>query len=139
MTDLDPSRIMEIGTGYWRSKVLLSAVGLGLFTELAATPLTLPQIKETFGLQPRPAADFLDALVSMGLLGRDGDGERARYANTPETAHFLDRRSPAYIGGVMELWEARNFRFWADVAVHSCETPHCRFMRRPGAAQAAPL
>ena len=29
MTDPDPSGIMEIATGYWRSKVLLSAVGLG--------------------------------------------------------------------------------------------------------------
>jgi CelD/BcsL family acetyltransferase involved in cellulose biosynthesis len=28
---------------------------------------------------------------------------------------------------------------WQDVAVHSCETPRCGFMRRPGAARAAPL
>jgi hypothetical protein len=115
MTDPDPSGIMEIGTGYWRSKVLLSAVGLGLFSELAKAPLTRRQVQEAFGLQPRPAADFLDGLVSLGLLARDGEGADARYMNTPETAHFLDRRSPAYIGGILELWETRNFRFWADL------------------------
>jgi hypothetical protein len=115
MSDLDPSSIMEIGAGYWRSKVLLSAVGLGLFSELADAPRTRQEIQKAFGLQPRPAADFLDGLVSMGLLARQGDGEDARYMNTPETAHFLDRRSPAYIGGILELWETRNFRFWADL------------------------
>jgi O-methyltransferase domain/Dimerisation domain len=115
MTDLDPSGIMAIATGYWRSKVLLSTVGLGLFSELAGGSLTRREIQGELGLQPRPAADFLDGLVSMGLLVRDGEGEGARYGNTPETAHFLDRRSPAYIGGILELWEARNFRFWADL------------------------
>jgi hypothetical protein len=115
MTDLDPSGIMEIGTGYWRSKVLLSAVGLGLFTKLGDAPLTLRELQEGFGLQPRPAADFLDGLVSLGLLAREGQGDDARYMNTPETAHFLDRRSPAYLGGILELWEERNFRFWADL------------------------
>jgi hypothetical protein len=115
MADLDPGGIMEIATGYWRSKVLLSAVGLGLFTKLADAPLSRAEIERALGLQPRPAADFLDGLVAMGLLARQGDGEGARYANTPESAHFLDRRSPAYLGGILELWEARNFRFWADL------------------------
>jgi hypothetical protein len=69
MTDLEPFQHhggREVGTGYWRSKVLLSAVGLGLFTELADAPLTMREIRRTFGLQPRPAADFLDGLVSLG-------------------------------------------------------------------------
>lgn len=115
MTHFDPTGIMEIATGYWRSKVLLSAVGLGLFTELAKTPLSRSEIQDAFRLQPRPAADFLDALVSMGLLARDAEGDNVRYRNTPETGYFLDRQSPGYIGGVLELWEARNFRFWADL------------------------
>lgn len=115
MTDLDPARLMEIATGYWRSKVLLSAVGLGLFTRLADAPMTLREIEDAFGLQPRPAADFLDGLVSLGLLAREGQGDGARYMNTPETAHFLDRRSAGYLGGILELWEERNFRMWADL------------------------
>jgi len=125
---------MEIGTGYWRSKVLLSAVGLGLFSELAKAPLARREIQEAFGLKERPAADFLDGLVSMGLLARDGDGDAARYRNTPESAHFLDRRSPAYIGAILELWEARNFRFWADLTEAlktGCAQSETKRSRRP--------
>ena len=39
MTDaLTPARIMDLGTGFWGSRTLLSAVELGLFTELAKGP-----------------------------------------------------------------------------------------------------
>jgi hypothetical protein len=102
---LSPDRIMAVGAGYCASKVLLTAVGLGLYTELA----------ERLGLVLRPAIDFLDALVSLDLLARDGDGADALYHNTPETAHFLDEASPAYQGGLLKIWEERNYRFWADL------------------------
>jgi hypothetical protein len=106
---------MQIASGYWASKVLLSAAGIGLHTELARQPKTAAAIAERFGLAARPALDFLDALVSLDLLARDGDGPDARYRNTPETARFLDEASPAYVGGVLKLWENRNFAFWADL------------------------
>ena len=48
----------------------------------------------------------------MGFLRRDGDGADGRYGNTPETAAFLDRRSPAYIGGMLEMFNSRLFGFW---------------------------
>jgi len=108
-------RIMQIGSGYSASKVLLSAVGLGLFTQLAGQPMTAAEIAERFGLVPRPARDFLDALVSLQLLDRDGDGPGARYVNTAETGHFLDENSPAYLGGLLKIWDQRNYRFWADL------------------------
>jgi hypothetical protein len=111
----DPGRIMAIGSGYWASKVLLSAVGLGLHTALARRAMTAEEIAAHFGLVLRPATDFLDALVSLDLLEREGVGASARYGNTPETARFLDEASPAYIGGVLKLWDDRNFRFWADL------------------------
>lgn len=34
MTERDPSKITQVGLGFWASKCLLSAVELGLFTEL---------------------------------------------------------------------------------------------------------
>jgi len=115
MDQLEPHRIMAIGSGYSASKVLLSAVGLGLYTELGDSAMTAEAIAERLGLVKRPARDFLDALVSLDLLARDGDGGDARYHNTPETAHFLDEASPAYQGGLLKIWEGRNFRFWADL------------------------
>ncbi|MGD9620094.1 MAG: methyltransferase [Mycolicibacterium sp.] len=117
MTDdeLRPDRIMAIGGGYGQAKVLLSAVGLGLFTLLGERTMTAAEIADRLGLVPRPATDFLDTLVSVELLARDGDGPRARYRNTAETAYFLDENGPAYQGGLLKIWEDRNYRFWADL------------------------
>ncbi len=32
---IDPSKIMQVGMGFWASKTMLTAVSLGLFTHLA--------------------------------------------------------------------------------------------------------
>ena len=74
-----PERIMQLGLGFWGSKTLLSAIEIGLFTELAKDPLDFETLSERLMLHPRSARDFLDALVALGMLERDGD----RYANTP--------------------------------------------------------
>ena len=121
MTQPDPGHIMRVGIGYAVSKALLTAVGLRLHTRLAESPLTLDQVIAEFGLKRRPAMDLLDLLVSVDLLARDGDGEEARYANTEATAMYLDRRLPTYIGGVLELFENRNYRFFADLT-EACRT-----------------
>lgn len=115
MDPVRPDRIMAIGAGYHASKVLLTAVGLGLYTALGDQAMTAQAIAEHFGLIQRPATDFLDALVSLDLLARDGDGAGARYRNTPETAHFLDEASPDYQGGLLKIWDQRNYRFWGDL------------------------
>jgi len=115
MTAPDPTHIMQTACGFAVSRVFLSAVGLGLYTRLAAGPMTLDEILQEYGLQRRPAMDFLDLLVSVDLLGRDGDGAAARYRNTEATAAFLDRNQPGYIGGIIELWDRRNYRFWGDI------------------------
>ena len=115
MTDPKPDHIMHIASGYGVSKILLSAIGLGLYTRLAEAPMTLVEIVEEYGLTERPAMDMLDLLVSVDMLARDGDGKKAIYKNTAATATFLDRAKPGYIGGIIELWEKRNYRFWADI------------------------
>jgi hypothetical protein len=66
-------------------------------------------------LHPRATADFLDALVALDLLSCDGKGPARLYRNTPDTAVFLDRKSPRYIGGILEMANARLYRFWADL------------------------
>ena len=115
MTDPKPDQIMQIAMGYGVSKALLSAVGLGLFTHLADRPGTLDDIIDKYGLQKRPAMDWLDMLVSVGLLDRDGNGKTAQYKNTNASAAYLDANKPGYIGGIIELWDQRNYRFWSDL------------------------
>lgn len=123
MTDLSPARILEVGSGFWASRTLLSAVEVGLFTLLAKGALTGEEIVEALGLHPRAVPDFPDALLALGFLERDGDGPGARYRNTAETARFLDRHSPAYVGGLLEMFSARLYGFWGNLteALHTGE------------------
>jgi hypothetical protein len=111
----DPSNILQIGFGFWGSKVLLTAVEFGLFTTLGNRRLTGAELGEELGLHPRGVADFLDALVAMKFLDREGDGPAAKYVNTPAGAVYLDRNSPRYVGGIMEMLNARLFKFWHDL------------------------
>ena len=106
--DLSPQKILDVGLGFWASKALLSAVEMGLFTELAKHPEDLESLRGRLGLHPRSARDFLDALVALGFLIRDGE----TYRNTPETDLFLDKHKPSYIGGILEMANHRLFRFW---------------------------
>ena len=113
--EVAPDHIMQIGMGFWASKVLLSAVELGVFTHLADGPKTGLELERALGLHPRGTSDFLDALVALGLLGREGSGAGSLYRNTSETSVFLDRKSPRYVGGILEMANARLYRFWADL------------------------
>jgi hypothetical protein len=114
-TQLDPAHIMQVGTGFLPSKTLLSAVELQLFTHLGSESLTGPEIGERIGLHPRAIYDFLDALVALRCLERDGDGAAGRYRNTAETAAFLDKRSHTYVGGILEMCNDRLYQFWGDL------------------------
>jgi hypothetical protein len=112
---LDPSHIMQVGMGFFASKTLLSAVELGVFTEVASQPDTADGLGERLGLSPRGRRDLLDGLVALGFLEREGDGPDAVYRNAEDSALFLDRNRPSYIGGMLEMANARLFRFWADL------------------------
>ena len=111
-TRLDPGRIMQTATAFWASKVLLTAVELDLFSTLGDGAMTAPQLGDALGLHPRGTYDFFDTLVALKFLERDGDGPEGRYRNTPETAAFLNKASPTYIGGLAEMLGARLFGFW---------------------------
>lgn len=117
----NPEHILQIGMGFWASKTLLSAVELELFTQLSGRTLTATELGDRLGLHERSRYDFLDALVSLGLLERDGNGAEARYGNTQDTAIFLDKASPAYLGGILEMANARLYGFWGSLteALHT--------------------
>lgn len=106
-----PDAIMQIGLGFWASKALLSAVELGVFTHLARAPLDTDALGAKLGLHPRARRDFFDTLVALGMLART-DGV---YSNTPQTDLFLDREKPAYIGGLLEMANARLYGFWGSL------------------------
>jgi hypothetical protein len=110
--DLAYDRIMQTAIGFWSSKVLLSAVELGVFGTLAAEPLDATSLRQRLGIHQRAARDFFDSLVALGLLQRDDAGY---YSNTPETAYFLEPARPSYIAGIIEMFNARLYGFWGSL------------------------
>jgi predicted O-methyltransferase YrrM len=106
---------MEVGMAFWPAKTLLSAVELGLFTRLGVGAMTGAELQDALGLDRRANPDFFDTLVALRFLERDGDGPESRYRNTRETTLFLDKGSPHYMGGFLEMANARLYRFWGDL------------------------
>ena len=108
---LSPEHIMQVGMGFWASKTLLSAIEMELFTQLAGHPQDLETLRARAGLHPRSARDFFDALVALGFLERSG----GVYSNTPDSDAFLDKHKPSYVGGVLEMANARLYGFWNNL------------------------
>jgi hypothetical protein len=111
-TSIDPSAILATAFAFWNSKVLLTAIELGLFTTVEKKALSAEELGRVLGLHQRGTHDFFDALVAMKFLER---GQSGRYSNTPAGAMYLVRTSPRYIGGILEMLNARLFRFWHDL------------------------
>lgn len=117
-TAATPATIMEIGSGFWASKVLLSALKFELFTQLASKgTMTAAQIKKDFNWKctERNVFDFLDTLTGFGFLSREGILETATYSNGRDTNVFLDKNKPSYIGGILEMMNERLYDFWGNL------------------------
>ena len=112
---LSPDNILQIGLGFWASKVLITAASMELFTHLAQGALTGAQIKEKLGLHKRALYDFLDALVALGFLQRDGLKEAGIYSNAADTDLFLDKNKSTYVGGMLEMSNSRLYQFWGGL------------------------
>jgi hypothetical protein len=104
-------RILQTGLAFWPAKTLLSAIEMGVFTELAHGPEKFEALSGRLGLHPRSARDFLDALVALGFLQRTGEV----YSNSADTDFFLDRMKPSYVGGILEMANRRLYPFWANL------------------------
>jgi precorrin-6B methylase 2 len=112
---INPSRTLQIGYGFWSSKVLLTAINFELFTLLSDTNKNAGEIKSALKLQDRGLADFLDALVALKFLYREGEGAAARYSNTQESDTFLNKKRPSYIGGILEMANNRLYASWGHL------------------------
>lgn len=113
-----PETIMKIGSGFWASKILLTAVHFEVFTKLAKNKsMTAQDLKSELGLQctDRHFFDFLDTLAGFGFLNREGLLEKAQYANGTEANVFLDKNKPSYMGGILEMMNNRLFGFWDNL------------------------
>ncbi len=103
--------LLKVATGFWAPRTLLSAVELGLFTELARRPGDVADIRKRLGLHPRAARDFLDALTALGFLKR----ENGTYHNTPETEQFLNEDNSPYLGEFLRLMGEHIYPSWGGL------------------------
>lgn len=110
-----PDKIMKVGMGFWASKILLTAVNIGLFTRLGRGPADARKLKLKLGLHERSALDFLDSLVALGFINRKGKGWDAVYSNAEDTDLFLDKNKSTYMGGILEMSNNRLYPFWNNL------------------------
>jgi len=103
--------ILETCFAFWSSKVLFSAVEMGVFTELAKGAEELETLQGRLGIHPRAGCDFFDTLVALGFLRRT----EGKYANTAATDFYLDRHKPSYIGGILEMANQRLYQHWSHL------------------------
>ncbi len=104
-TETEPSAagIWQLGIAFFSRKTILTAAELGVFSTCATEALTLKELSQRLDLHPRGAADFLDALVALGMLTRE-DG---RYRASAVAQRFLDPGQPSYLGRFLRMADAR--------------------------------
>jgi ubiquinone/menaquinone biosynthesis C-methylase UbiE len=110
-----PQLFFQTINAYQRSEALKAAIQLEVFTAIGEGNATTAEIAKRSQASERGTRILCDFLCIMGFLSKQGD----RYSLTPDSAVFLDKRSPAYLGGAIdfiatpELTDA--FRNFADL------------------------
>jgi ubiquinone/menaquinone biosynthesis C-methylase UbiE len=99
MPTLTPERIFLTINAYQQTAALRAAVGLDLFTAIGEGHTNPPALARHTGAAERGLRILSDFLVICGLLSKDKD----HYSLTPESAAFLDRRSPACMAGAIRF------------------------------------
>src|SRR5260221_8281591 len=94
-----PVRFFETITGYQRTAALKAAVELALFTAIGAGNRSVAALAERCSASERGVRILCDYLVIAGFLTKSG----AEYGLTADSATFLDRKSPAYIGAATDF------------------------------------
>lgn len=94
-----PQLFFQTINAYQRTEGLKAAIELEVFTAIGEGNSTTAEIAKRCGTSERGMRILCDFLCIMGFLNKDG----SRYSATPDSAMFLDKRSPAYLGGAIEF------------------------------------
>jgi ubiquinone/menaquinone biosynthesis C-methylase UbiE len=97
-TPPSPNRFFETMLAYQRSAALKTAIELDLFTVIAQTSGTIAELMARLRVPARGLRALCDFLVVMGFLGKYLEEAGACYRLTADSAMFLDKKSPRYIG-----------------------------------------
>jgi 2-polyprenyl-3-methyl-5-hydroxy-6-metoxy-1,4-benzoquinol methylase len=96
---LTPERLFDTINAYQQTEAMKAAIELEIFTAIAEGNATPAKIAKRCQAAERGVRILCDFLTIHGYLTKDG----AQYALAPESALFLDRKSPAYVGSAIEF------------------------------------
>lgn len=94
-----PQLFFETINAYERTAALKAAVELNVFGAIGEGHQTAPALAKACAASERGMRMLCDYLTIIGLIAKQGD----RYSLTVDSEVFLDRRSPAYMGGILEF------------------------------------
>lgn len=94
-----PVLFFDTANAYQRSAAIKAAVELDIFTAIGEGRSTAQAIAERTGASERGVRILCDYLCVAGFLTKEQNG----YRLTQDSAVFLDRNSPAYMGGSLEF------------------------------------
>lgn len=107
----DPTVILDYIEAFRRSKVLFTAVRLGVFDQLDAQPQTGQQLAEGLRLHTGALTRLLDACVALRLL----EHEAGVYCNTPSASRYLVSTSAHTFSGYIVYSDQSLFPLWAHL------------------------
>lgn len=105
-SNVSPQLIFDTLNAFQRSAALKTAIEIDLFTAIAKGHDTPPALAAACSVAERGARILADYLVVIGLLRKS----QGQWQLTPDAALFLDRRSPAYLGGAIEFIGSKEHR-----------------------------
>jgi 2-polyprenyl-3-methyl-5-hydroxy-6-metoxy-1,4-benzoquinol methylase len=94
-----PALFFDTISAYQRTEALRAAIELDLFSLVAAGHQTATELAKACQAAPRGVRILADYLAILGFLHKHGD----HYELTSDTKVFLDRQSPAYLGGTLRF------------------------------------
>lgn len=110
-----PQLFFQTINAYQRTEALKAAIELEVFTAVGEGNTTVSQLAKRCETSERGMRILSDYLCIIGFLAKDGNN----YSLTQDSAVFLDKRSPAYLGGATEFMSTEklttNFKNFAEV------------------------
>src|SRR2546425_165423 len=92
-----PELFFDTVNAYQRTAALKAAIELGLFSSVGQEQVTAQELAKRCGTSDRGMRILCDYLVVQGFLTK----QQQRYGLTPDSAMFLDRHSPGYLGSAL--------------------------------------
>ena len=100
--------VLDLIEAFRRSKVMFTAVQLGIFEQLAIVPQSCAALAAQLSLDRPALSRLLDGCVSLSLLERNGD----QYVNSKAATRFLTKASPETLAGYIVYSDQSLYKLW---------------------------